>query len=129
MRKLKNLLEDVWPKDVNTEHPIRTLPKLSPSTFYKEFMEAGRSKNQMPPIQSQDFENELQRGIQVEYEHTSNEQIARKIAMDHLVEIPDYYTRLDKMERSAKKNPIVADSVGGPTPLNFPANDQDEDIE
>jgi hypothetical protein len=129
MKKLKNLLEDVWPKDVHTENPIRTLPILDPSTFYKEFIEAGRSKNQMPPIQDAQYNNELEMGIQVEYEHTTNKRIAMKIAMDHLVEIPDYYTRLAKMEKFAKKNPIAVENIGGNVPLNFPHNDQDEDIE
>lgn len=44
---------------------------------------------------------ELEMGIKVEYEHTTNPLISRKIAMDHLVEIPDYYTRLAKMESEA----------------------------
>lgn len=45
---------------------------------------------------------ELEMGIEVEYEHTTEALISRKIAMDHLVEIPDYYTRLKKMEDEAK---------------------------
>ena len=44
---------------------------------------------------------ELDMGIKVEMEHTTNPIISRKIAMDHLVEIPDYYTRLAKMEKEA----------------------------
>jgi len=44
---------------------------------------------------------ELKMGIKVEMEHTTNPIISRKIAMDHLVEIPDYYTRLAKMEKEA----------------------------
>jgi hypothetical protein len=45
---------------------------------------------------------ELEMGIKVEYEHTTNPLISRKISMDHLVEIPDYYTRLARMEKEAK---------------------------
>jgi hypothetical protein len=45
---------------------------------------------------------QLSMGISVEKEHTDNELIARKIALDHLVEIPDYYTRLSEMESAAK---------------------------
>lgn len=44
---------------------------------------------------------QLEMGIKVEMEHTSCPTISRKIALDHLVEIPDYYTRLDKMEKEA----------------------------
>lgn len=44
---------------------------------------------------------ELKRGIEVEKEHTRDTETAREIALDHLAEIPDYYTRLDKMEKKA----------------------------
>lgn len=44
---------------------------------------------------------ELQMGIKVEMEHTKNRKMAEDIAMDHLYEIPDYYTRLKKMEKQA----------------------------
>lgn len=47
--------------------------------------------------------NQLTIGIKVEMEHTDNEALAREIASDHLFEIPDYYTRLQKMEEDAKK--------------------------
>jgi Protein of unknown function (DUF5661) len=45
--------------------------------------------------------DELKMGIEVEYEHTTSPLISRKIAMDHLVETPDYYTRLKRMEEDA----------------------------
>jgi len=34
-------------------------------------------------------------------EHTTDRAVAREVAMDHLTEIPDYYSRLDKMEGEA----------------------------
>lgn len=37
---------------------------------------------------------QLQRGIEVELEHTSNLDQAREIALDHLAERPDYYQKL-----------------------------------
>jgi hypothetical protein len=43
---------------------------------------------------------ELEMGIKVEMEHTKNKAIAKRIALDHLAELPDYYTRLTKMEGS-----------------------------
>lgn len=46
--------------------------------------------------------DELRMGIEVEQEHTDDVQEAGKIAMDHLREFPDYYTRLTKMEARAK---------------------------
>jgi AraC-like DNA-binding protein len=50
---------------------------------------------------------ELRMGIDVEYEHTiksspSATRIATKIALDHLAELPDYYTRLKEMEKTGK---------------------------
>ncbi len=44
---------------------------------------------------------QLTKGIEVEHEHTNNHDMARDIALNHLEEIPDYYTRLSKMEKSA----------------------------
>jgi hypothetical protein len=42
---------------------------------------------------------ELETGIKVEMEHTKNKAIAKRIALDHLAELPDYYSRLLKMEK------------------------------
>jgi hypothetical protein len=42
-------------------------------------------------------------GIEVESEHTKDKTKAKEIAMDHLTEFPDYYTRIKKMEKSADK--------------------------
>jgi len=57
----------------------------------------GRSKEFRGPYDPQ----QLSMGIEVEKEHTSNLLIAEKIAKDHLAEVPDYYTRLKKMEAEA----------------------------
>jgi hypothetical protein len=48
-----------------------------------------------------DFDpNALMAGIKVELEHTSNPNIAREIAMDHLTEDPNYYQKLKTIESS-----------------------------
>ena len=49
------------------------------------------------------IEEQVRLGIEVEKEHTDDEAIARLIALDHLWEIPDYYTRLKYMEDEAKE--------------------------
>lgn len=49
-------------------------------------------------------QKELAIGRKIEMEHTTNPEIAEKIALDHLAEIPDYYTRLVKMEKEAGRN-------------------------
>ena len=48
--------------------------------------------------------HQLQMGIPIEHEHTKDKVLATDIALQHLDEIPDYYTRLIKMERDAKKH-------------------------
>lgn len=54
-------------------------------------------------VPDSDFDQaELEKGVQVEKEHTNNEYVAKLIAKDHLMEVPDYYTRLTKMEKEAK---------------------------
>ena len=40
----------------------------------------------------------LAKGIKVEMEHTSDVNIATEIAMDHLMEDPEYYNKLEKVE-------------------------------
>jgi len=52
-------------------------------------------------------------GIKVEMEHTDDPKIALEIAMDHLTEIPDYYTHLDKMEKDVETN-----GAGSTDPIN-----------
>lgn len=49
-------------------------------------------------------EKQLEMGIKVEMEHTDDPEIAKDIAKDHLVEIPDYYTYLEKMEKEARES-------------------------
>lgn len=40
----------------------------------------------------------LQEGIKAEMEHTSDQNIALEIAMDHLMEDPEYYKKLKLIE-------------------------------
>jgi hypothetical protein len=47
---------------------------------------------------------ELAMGVKVEMEHTSYPSIAKQIALSHLKEIEDYYTRLKNMEIEAKRS-------------------------
>lgn len=50
-----------------------------------------------------DIQKQLDMGAPIEHEHTKNKKLAVEIALQHLDEFPDYYTRLKKMEASAKK--------------------------
>ena len=49
------------------------------------------------------IQRQLDMGEPIEHEHTKDHKLAMEIALQHLDEIPDYYTRLKKMETSAKK--------------------------
>jgi len=50
-----------------------------------------------------DIQKQLDMGAPIEHEHTKNQKLAVEIALQHLDEIPDYYTRLKKMEADAKR--------------------------
>lgn len=54
-------------------------------------------------VSVEDVEKELEMGIEVEYEHTHEKSKAEEIAIDHLMEFPDYYTRLEKMEEKGEE--------------------------
>lgn len=88
--KLKNFLDDKPLNEANDE-----------INFVEDFLNQGRAKEK--GITENDVDpDELKRGIKIEYEHTSNELIAKRIALDHLAECDDYYTRLEKMELSCE---------------------------
>jgi len=46
---------------------------------------------------------QIKKGIEVEKEHTNDKEKATEIAMDHVTEFPDYYDRIQKMEKGAEK--------------------------
>ncbi len=46
----------------------------------------------------QTLEKQLEKGQKIEMEHTKNKELAKKIAMDHIYEVPDYYDRLEMIE-------------------------------
>ena len=55
-----------------------------------ELMHGGRSKGDMPEGVSQ---ADIQKGMEIEKEHTTSPIIARKITADHLKEFKDYYDK------------------------------------
>lgn len=76
---------------------------LSTIDFQKEFIDAGVAAKK--GVTEDDVNpKELEMGIEVEMEHVSNKYLSKIIALSHLAEIPDYYTRLRKMEDEAKAN-------------------------
>jgi hypothetical protein len=69
------------------------------------------------------IKHQLEMGIPIEHEHTKDKVLATDIALQHLDEIPDYYTRLKKMEASAKKEhkkfKDVKEELDGKTPRDL----------
>jgi hypothetical protein len=49
------------------------------------------------------LKDEIKKGIKVEKEHTSDSSEAAKIARDHLVEDPRYYSKLSKLNLEERK--------------------------
>lgn len=73
-----------------------------------DLIPGGRGDNAKP---SQFDKSEIAMGMKVEKEHTDSKELAKQIAVDHLTEFPDYYTRLDKMESEAKKAKQAAEAM------------------
>jgi len=69
--------------------------KIIKSESYKERIDGGLAKGKTP----KDFDKiQLEKGISIEMEHTTDRKIAREIAMDHLTEDCNYYKKLEKIE-------------------------------
>lgn len=60
------------------------------------------------------LKKELNKGIKVEMEHTDDVKIAKEIAMDHLYEDPNYYSKLKKIEAKEATGASSAGSYESP---------------
>ena len=69
---------------------------------YADLLSSGRSIEKSVGEEEVD-PTELRIGIQIETEHTTDLEIAKKIALDHLAEHKDYYTALVAMERTLEE--------------------------
>jgi hypothetical protein len=68
-------------------------------SFYTEQMAKGMSLEDISKkhnVDVSELQKELEKGSKVEHEHTDSEEHAKRVAMDHLVEDPKYYTKLSK---------------------------------
>jgi hypothetical protein len=72
-----------------------------PKNVFSDKIKGGLADNINPKYFNQE---QLQKGVQVELEHTNNPVIAREIATDHLAENLLYYKKLEKIE--TKPEPI-----------------------
>ena len=50
--------------------------------------------------------SQLKKGVKIEHEHTKDNTIAKKIALDHLFEDPEYYTKLSKLVEKSIHDPV-----------------------
>ena len=67
------------------------------------------------------IQKQVEMGVKVEMEHTNDKEKAKEIAMDHVSEFPDYYSRLDSMEKKAKKVKEPKECTGADASGSFEA--------
>jgi ribosomal protein S18 acetylase RimI-like enzyme len=84
---------------------ITTLDALYDYWADKGYKSGGISKSLKKQLQRQ-----IQKGVKIEMEHTNDEEKATEITMDHLTEFPDYYDRLDKMEKSGNDKLAISET-------------------
>jgi hypothetical protein len=101
---IKWFLQNPYPAD-DTVHTFAEENGMEPDDFESDIYHVLSSVLSEGFSRGKDIKHdpsELKMGIEVEYEHTTNPLIARKISLDHLSETPDYYTRLKRMEEEAQ---------------------------
>lgn len=59
-------------------------------------------------VSSSVINDQLKMGIKVEMEHTTDKEDAKNIALQHLAERPDYYTKLKKVETPQNESAILS---------------------
>lgn len=89
-------------KPLKEDARMRVNDRYSP---FHEQLPGGLASGMRP----EDFEPEqLARGIEVELEHTQDVALATEIAMDHLVEDPEYYTKLGSLHLNPSRRTVAA---------------------
>ncbi len=83
----------------------KTLMDLAQKHAYDDSKDS-TSKNNIQDMYKK-LKLELDKGIRVEMEHTKSRVKAKEIAMDHLFEDPNYYNKLDTIEKG-KENKVTA---------------------
>jgi len=78
-----------------------------PTQSYKSPQELAKKHG----ISLDEIQKQVKIGTKVESEHTSDKKLARITALQHLDELPNYYTKLKKME-TQKESTIITDANG-----------------
>lgn len=81
---------------------IRELYRIDIKNF-KDKLPGGRADGK--PITNYDLKQVLS-GINFERDHTKDNMLALELAMDHLEVMPDYYTRLERMDWESKSEKL-----------------------
>ena len=63
-------------------------------------------------ISMKTLSSQIEMGINVESEHTGSKRMARMIALQHLEELPDYYSRLKKAEKIKEETKSGDENLG-----------------
>jgi len=73
-------------------------------------LKGGKADNMTPKkiadkfgVSVKDVKKQIAKGKKIESEHTDDEEKQTEIASDHVTEFPDYYNRIEKMEKEAEK--------------------------
>lgn len=115
----ENFMKDIKPKQNVVKTPARQ-PQLNqqpitqeqPQTAVaksKNWYKIAKEYNKLPGGRGEgkhpsDFpKDQVEKGIEIEYEHGPDKDQATEIALDHLSEFSNYYTGLDEMEKKLKK--------------------------
>ena len=65
---------------------------------FQDLVNKNKRKGKDITVVEKELNNQLNKGMKVEMEHTKDKQRAKEIAMDHLFEDPKYYDKLEKIE-------------------------------
>lgn len=89
-------------KEFKRQAGVSGEPELQKLVFDEDEQKGGEADNMSPEdlakkhnVDIKTIKKEIHIGTQIEKEHTDNDEIAKEIAMDHIVEIDDYYTDPD----------------------------------
>jgi len=103
---MKNLHEACWDgyRQVGMKNKNgKMVPNCVPISEVKDGLSKGMTADtiaQKHGVSVGDIKTQLKMGIKVEKEHTDSHRQAARIAMDHLVEDPKYYSKLQHMEQN-----------------------------
>jgi GNAT superfamily N-acetyltransferase len=106
----KIALPDVYSSPENLQRVLNQQGyELTKKETKSQQMEQSLSISEVADIHGvsvENLRNELVEGIKTEMEHTNDPEQAKKIALDHLKENPQYYQYLQKMEAKMKADTI-----------------------